>query len=60
MAAFPELGRERDDLKPGLRSYTVHPFLVFHRVDHDAKTVVVVRILHGAIDIDTTEFDDDV
>jgi toxin ParE1/3/4 len=50
-ARFPETGRSRDDLTPGLRSFPVSPYVVFYR---PAKhTIQVVRILHGSRDTDS-------
>lgn len=42
----PLTGRARDDLRPGLRSVVVPPYLVLYRVQPDA--LLVVRILHGS------------
>ncbi len=52
---FPAAGRQRD-LRAGLRSYVVHPFIVFHVVDHQARKVIIERVLHGASDVDRDEF----
>jgi toxin ParE1/3/4 len=49
-ARFPDSGRRRDDLDPGLRSFPVHPYVVFYRPQED--TILVVRILHGRRDIE--------
>ena len=46
---FPESGRSREDLGPGLRSFTVKPYVVFYRPI--AGTIEVVRVLHGRRDI---------
>lgn len=41
----PGMGREREDLKPGLRSFHVDKYLIFfRRVEDDTE---VLRILHG-------------
>lgn len=45
LATFPEMGRARTDLGPGLRSFPIEHHLVIYRVDDDA--VRVVRIVHG-------------
>jgi toxin ParE1/3/4 len=37
-------------LDPGLRSFPVHPYVVFYRPQVD--TILVVRILHGRRDIE--------
>lgn len=55
--AFPNAGRARPDLRDGLRSYVVHPYLVFYVVDDDRKAVVIERVLHGATDISSENFE---
>jgi toxin ParE1/3/4 len=49
-ASFPLIGRARDDLAPGLRSFAVPPYVVFYRPVDD--TIEVIRVLYGARDID--------
>jgi plasmid stabilization system protein ParE len=58
LSIFPNAGRPRNELRQRLRSYVVHPYIVFYTV-HE-KRVLVERILHGHIDIDATEFVADV
>jgi toxin ParE1/3/4 len=48
LARFPGIGRAREELAPGLRSFAHAPFVIFFRVTH--STVEIVRILHGARD----------
>src|SRR5262245_48631769 len=50
LSQLPEMGRQRDDLAPGLRSIVVRPYVLFYRVTADA--VQVIRILHGKRDVD--------
>jgi toxin ParE1/3/4 len=50
-AQFPLMGRPREDLAPGLRSFVVAPYVVFYRPFAD--TIEVVRVLHGARDVDS-------
>jgi len=45
---YPDLGRPRDDLRPGLRSYLIRQHVVYYRVEPDA--IRVDRILHAAMD----------
>jgi toxin ParE1/3/4 len=40
---FPEIGRERDDLSPGVRSYRVGEHTIWYRTNHQ---ISVVRVLH--------------
>jgi toxin ParE1/3/4 len=51
LAAFSEIGRPRDDLRPGIRSFRLRRFrhIVFYRRTDDE--IVLLRILHGARDI---------
>jgi toxin ParE1/3/4 len=46
---FPESGRFRTELAPGLRSFAVEPYVVFYRPF--GETISVIRILHGHRDI---------
>jgi toxin ParE1/3/4 len=46
----PRLGLERDELRPGLRCFTVGNYVIyFHLISDGAE---IVRVLHGAPDID--------
>ncbi len=49
-AEFPESGRSREGLGPGLRSFVVAPYVVFFRATAD--TVEILRVLHGRRDIE--------
>ncbi len=49
-AEFPESGRSREDLGPGLRTFVVKPYVVFFRPAAD--TIEVLRVLHGRRDIE--------
>ena len=44
------LGRMRDELAPGLRSFPVGRYLIFYLLD--SGCLRIVRVLHGARDID--------
>jgi toxin ParE1/3/4 len=55
LASFPRMGRARDELYPGLRSLVVGNYLVFYRVT--ATAVEILRILHGARDLPTVEWE---
>jgi len=48
-ASNPRMGRTRDNLAPGLRSFPVVPYLVFYRATSDG--IELVRVLHGARDL---------
>jgi toxin ParE1/3/4 len=51
MAAFPEAGRAREELRPGVRSFRVRRFrhIVFYR--HTGDRIILLRIRHGARNI---------
>src|SRR4051794_8888702 len=49
LASFPLMGRSREELAQGLRSYPVGKYLIFYR-PIDAG-IEVVRVLHGARDL---------
>ena len=46
----PEIGRNRDELLPGIRCLSVKKYLIFYRIK--SKAVQIVRILSGYRDID--------
>jgi toxin ParE1/3/4 len=46
----PRMGRGRDELRPGLRSWVVAPYVVFYVIVEDS--IEVVRVLHGARNIE--------
>ena len=45
----PEMGKKRDDLIIGLRSFTIQQHVIFYRLSQEE--LEVVRILHGRMDI---------
>jgi toxin ParE1/3/4 len=45
----PGLGRRREELAPGIRSFPFGRCVIFYRVVR--KAVEIVRVLHGARDI---------
>lgn len=50
LAHQPRMGRARDELMSGLRSYPVGRYVVFYLPHADG--IEIVRVLHGARDID--------
>ena len=50
LAEFPEMGRERTELSPSMRSFPVGRYIIFYRPGE--LGVAIVRILHGARDIE--------
>jgi plasmid stabilization system protein ParE len=57
LGTFPRAGRERAELRTNLRSYPAHPYVIFYAVDDKAQKVVLVRILHGSMDLDADELE---
>ncbi|MER3437281.1 MAG: plasmid stabilization protein ParE [Chloroflexota bacterium] len=52
LAEFPHLGRSRDELGAGLRSYPIGEHVIYYRVDPGKLTVL--RVLHRTMDASTT------
>jgi len=50
LADFPNIGRNRDDLQPGLRSFPVDSYLIFYR--QMAEGVEIVRFVSGYRDLE--------
>lgn len=51
LASNPTMGRARDELAEGLRSFPVGRYVIFYRPI--PKGVEIVRVLHGSRDINT-------
>ena len=49
LADNPRLGPARDELRPGLRSFSLGRFVIFYRLLDDG--IQVVRVVHGARNI---------
>lgn len=49
LARFPGMGPARDELRPGLRSYPIRPYLLFYK--RVPKGIELVRVVHGARDL---------
>jgi toxin ParE1/3/4 len=49
-AQFPNMGRTRDELLPGLRSFPVKPYIVFYIIH--PERVEIVRVLHQSQDLE--------
>ena len=50
LAGRPNMGRARDELAEGLRSFSVGRYVIFYRALSNG--VDIVRVLHGARDLD--------
>jgi toxin ParE1/3/4 len=57
LSQYPAMGRRREDLAPGLRSFPVGRYLIFYVALTNG--VDIVRVLHGSRDIATLFQDDD-
>src|SRR3954451_11278459 len=44
----PHIGRRRDDLRPGVRSYVVRQHVIYYRITESA--IILLRIRHGRSD----------
>jgi toxin ParE1/3/4 len=51
LARRPGIGRAREELAEGLRSFPVGRYIIFYRAI--SKGIEIVRILHGARDLET-------
>ncbi|OWY66762.1 plasmid stabilization protein [cyanobacterium TDX16] len=51
LANFPNMGRRRDELAPGLRSFPVDAYLIFYRLVENG--IEVERVVSGYRDLDT-------
>lgn len=49
LASTPEMGRKRDDLIPGLRSFPVKRYLIFYRINN--SYVEISRVLSAYRDL---------
>jgi toxin ParE1/3/4 len=49
LADFPEIGRLREELAPGLRSFHVGKYLILYRPSDEG--IEVIRFVHGSRDL---------
>jgi len=54
LATRPRIGRERPEIKAGIRSLGVMSWIIFYRIEEEF--IEIVRVLHGARDLDEIEF----
>ena len=50
LADSPALGRSRDELAPGLRSFPIARYVIFYRPVKNG--IEIARVLHGARDLE--------
>jgi toxin ParE1/3/4 len=53
IATRPAMGRERPELRPGVRSFGVMSWVIFYRIGEEH--IEILRVLHGARDLDAIE-----
>ena len=51
IGTFPEIGKRRDDVLEGLRSFPVKSYVLFYRMTEGG--IEIFRILHGRRDIES-------
>ena len=49
LAQFPNMGKQRNDLAFGVRSFPVKPYIIFYRNSPDQ--LEIIRVLHQSRDI---------
>lgn len=54
LADMPLMGRSRDDIRLGYRSFPVGHYVVFYRVSKN--TIEIMHVLHGKRDITSFQF----
>ncbi|CAG0997850.1 type II toxin-antitoxin system RelE/ParE family toxin [Geobacter sp.] len=54
LGRFKNMGRDRDDLYPGLQSFPVGKYLIFYMPISGG--IEIIRVLHGMMDIDAFFF----
>lgn len=50
LSQYPNMGKQREDILVGLRSFPVKPYVIFYNKISDG--IEVIRILHQARDVD--------
>jgi toxin ParE1/3/4 len=50
LGQYPRLGRARDDLRPGLRSYPVGEYVIIYAIE--GEDVEILHVFHGRQDIE--------
>ncbi|HLW63865.1 MAG TPA: type II toxin-antitoxin system RelE/ParE family toxin [Gemmataceae bacterium] len=57
LGQFPEMGRLRNELRPGVRSVVIEKYVALYKVTE--SSVVILRIVFGARDLDSLLSSDD-
>lgn len=56
-ASQPKAGRNRDELKQGMRSFVHNRYVVFYQPVKDG--IMIIRVLHGSRDLNAIDYDED-
>jgi toxin ParE1/3/4 len=59
LAAAPTIGRNRPELSADIRSFVADRYVLFYRPLRQAGGIELIRMLHGARDIDAMSSDHD-
>ena len=51
LSQFPAMGRRRDDLLTGIRTFPIKPYIIFYA--KIANGIEIVRVLHQSRDMET-------
>lgn len=55
LLTFPEMGRSREDLGPGLRSLRKNNRLLVYKLE--GEHIVIVRVIYAQSDLSSTDFE---
>ena len=58
LGEHPKMGRDRSDIVPRVRSFPVGNYLIFYR--ETSHGVEIIRVLHGARNLNFIDFDPDI
>ncbi len=50
LARYPYIGRRRDDLAPGMRSFAAGDYVILRRIVED-DVVLILHVVHGSRDV---------
>ena len=50
LSQYPRMGRARDDLRPGLRSFAVGEYMIVYTIENE--DVEILHVFHGRQDIE--------
>ncbi|MDP9105274.1 MAG: type II toxin-antitoxin system RelE/ParE family toxin [Candidatus Eremiobacteraeota bacterium] len=55
----PRMGRARPELLERLRSWPIHPWIVYYSISEHERRVDIEAVYHGAMDIDSDDFSEE-